>query len=389
MRKRLQHLWRSERGIATMYVGVGFMAFMAVSTLAIDVGMFMTARNQAQNSADAGALAGAIALVYNDFNDRTPGGPAVQNAMAAARLNQVMSGQVDIQSSDVTFPTAPSGLNNRVRVYVYRTQARNNPIPTLIGSMFGLRTVDVIAAATAEASPATSVTCIKPFTIPDKWSERQTPPWDEFDTFDMYDNHGNLLPNPDYYNGDLNSPGYTGYDSQRDKGTELMIRAGTGNNIAPTLYFSWAMPGGTGADWYRDNISGCNTNFLQPGDHPIITQEPGNMVGPTTQGIDDLIAQDPGAYWEDRPGCNCVKNSAFKISPRVFPIPVFDPVYWTEGKINGRNADLKVANVIGFFASRVSGNNIYGKITPITGVVDRNAGPAPTGSFAKAIRLVE
>src|SRR5438445_13461316 len=99
MRKRLHDLRRSERGIATMYVGVGFMAFMAVSTLAIDVGMFMTARNQAQNSADAGALAGAIALVYNSFNDRTSSGPAVQNALAAARTNQVMSGQVDIQSS--------------------------------------------------------------------------------------------------------------------------------------------------------------------------------------------------------------------------------------------------------------------------------------------------
>jgi Flp pilus assembly protein TadG len=38
---------------------MGFMAFFAASTLAIDVGMFMTARSQAQNAADAGALAGA------------------------------------------------------------------------------------------------------------------------------------------------------------------------------------------------------------------------------------------------------------------------------------------------------------------------------------------
>src|SRR5689334_23268476 len=184
MRKRLQHLRRSERGIATMYVGVGFMAFLAVSMLAIDVGMMMTSRNQAQNSADAGALAGAIALVYNNFNDRTPSGPAVQNALAASRLNQVMGGQVDIQPSDVTFPTGPTG-NNRVRVYVYRTQARNNPIPTMIASIFGMRTIDVIAMATAEASPATSVTCIKPFTIPDRWIENQTGPWDPTDSFDL------------------------------------------------------------------------------------------------------------------------------------------------------------------------------------------------------------
>jgi len=389
MLKRLQHLRHGERGIATIYVGVGFMAFMAVSTLAIDVGMFMTARAQAQNSADAGALAGAIALVYNDYNNRTPSGPAVQNALAAARINQVMSGQVDVQAADVTFPNDPNGLNDRVRVFVYRTAARNNPIPTLIGPIFGVRTVDVIAMATAEASPATSVTCVKPFTIPDKWREMQTGPWDPEDSFDLYDNRGNDLPNPDVYNGDLSSPDYTGYNQERDKGTELMIRAGTGNNIAPSFYFSWAMPGGTGGSFYRDNIAGCNHTFIQPGSHPEITQEPGNMEGPTTQGIDDLIAQDPNAYWEDKPGCNCVKGSNYKISPRVFPIPVFDPVFYMDGKHNGRNASLKVANVIGFFATRRQGNNVYGKITPITGIVDRAAGPAPQGSFARAIRLVE
>ena len=61
------------------------MGFLAVSMLAIDVGMLMTARNQAQNSADAGALAGATALVFNDWDDRTATGPAVMNALSAGR----------------------------------------------------------------------------------------------------------------------------------------------------------------------------------------------------------------------------------------------------------------------------------------------------------------
>jgi len=62
---RFRHLARDERGVSFVFVGVSFMAFMAASTLAIDVGMFMTARSQAQNAADAGALAGATALVFN------------------------------------------------------------------------------------------------------------------------------------------------------------------------------------------------------------------------------------------------------------------------------------------------------------------------------------
>ena len=47
------------------------MAFLSASMLAIDVGMLMTSRSQAQNSADAGALAGATALVFNNYDDRT------------------------------------------------------------------------------------------------------------------------------------------------------------------------------------------------------------------------------------------------------------------------------------------------------------------------------
>ena len=59
MKTTLTRLHRDERGMSMVFVGVGFMAFLAATTLAIDVGMFMTARAQAQTSADSGALSGA------------------------------------------------------------------------------------------------------------------------------------------------------------------------------------------------------------------------------------------------------------------------------------------------------------------------------------------
>src|SRR5687767_242757 len=149
------------------FVAVGLMAFLAASTLAVDVGMFMTARSQAQTSADAGALAGAVGLAFDDFNNRTPGGPVVQSAIATALGNEVIRGAVDVTPGDVTFPAAPNGDFNRVRVDVYRTTERNNSIGTLIGPLFGVPTVDIVATATAEAVPANAVTCVKPFTIPD------------------------------------------------------------------------------------------------------------------------------------------------------------------------------------------------------------------------------
>ena len=195
MRTTLTRLHRDERGMSLVFVGVGFMAFLAATTLAIDVGMFATARSQAQNSADAGALSGAVALYFDDYNNRTASGPAVQSALAASRSNDVINQQVSVQPGDVTFPTSPSGLNNRVRVHVYRTSARGNPLQTLMGRFFGVDTANIDAVATAEASPANAMTCVKPFTIPDRWIEKQDPGgFDSLNsTFDSADQHGNPL----------------------------------------------------------------------------------------------------------------------------------------------------------------------------------------------------
>ena len=50
--------------------------------------------------------------------------------------------------------------------------------------------------ATAQVSPANAMTCVKPFTIPDRWNENQTGEWDPDDSFDLYQNNGQPLPNP-------------------------------------------------------------------------------------------------------------------------------------------------------------------------------------------------
>ena len=389
--RRIEKLRRDEKGMTYVFVGLGFMAFLSASMLAIDVGMLMTARSQAQNSADAGALAGATALVYDSYTDHSASGPAVTSALAAAHANQVMGADVSATPPDVEFLTSPTtGEQSRVRVTVWRSAARGNPVATLIAQYFGITSATIGAVATAEASPANAMDCVKPFTIPDKWIEKQTPAWDPTDTYDAYDNKGRPLANPDIYIPAYNADGtpnsdYTGYNNQRDKGTQLVIRAGTGNNITPSFYFSLAMTNDTGGDDYRWNIANCNTTVYKPGD--LLVQEPGNMEGPTVQGITELIARDPNAQWD--PGTKTVINSAFgSHSPRVFPIPLYDPVYYDSGKRNGRNADLKTANWIGFFADHVSGNNIYGIITTITGIYDKS-GPAPNAAFPLTIRLVQ
>ena len=393
MRDRIRHLQRDERGVSLVLVSGGLMGLLAATTLAIDVGMMMAARSQAQNAADGGALAGATALVFNDFNDRASSGPAVTSAISTAQANSVMGQPPSVLPTDVTFPNDPSGNPTRVAVQVFRTTERNNAIPTIFGSLFAVPTASGGASATAEASPANAETCVKPFMIPDKWIENSDSkgnpdgPWKTDSTFDIVDNKRNPLPNPDVYIP-LDQPGYTGYSS-KDYGTLLVLRAGTGNNIYPSMYYSWSMPSNTGADDYRSNISGCNRTKipLSPDPPYYMSQEPGDMTGPTDQGIDGLIAKDPGATFDS--SCNCVRNSAYAVSPRITPIPLYDPLYYATGKENGRNADFKLANVMGFFVDHRSGNQVYGYIMPILGIIDAGLGPAPSGAFPRAIRLVQ
>src|SRR5918995_2585569 len=135
---RLRHVRHDESGMSYVFIGMGMMAFLSASMLAIDVGMLMTARGQAQNSADAGALAGATALLYNDYNDRTPTGPAVTSAIQAAIGNKVMWGDVSVTPDDVQFPNDEAGLPNRVQVTVYRRGDRGNPLSTHIARFFGI-----------------------------------------------------------------------------------------------------------------------------------------------------------------------------------------------------------------------------------------------------------
>src|SRR5689334_5988159 len=138
MLKRFQHLRRDQRGVSLVFVGFGFIAFFSATTLAIDVGMLMTARTQAQTAADAGALAGATAIAFNSATDQSDTGPAKQSALhtAQAAANNVMSAAVSILPADITFENDANGQPTRVHVNVYRTTARGNPVPTLIGSLF-------------------------------------------------------------------------------------------------------------------------------------------------------------------------------------------------------------------------------------------------------------
>ena len=390
--------------MSLVFVGLGFLGFFAATMLAIDVGMLMTARSQAQNSADAGAHAGAVALAFDDFDDRSPSGPAVTNAIARAKQNNVMWESPDVDPEDVQFFQNESGLWNQVEVTVHRTTARGNPIDLFIAPIFGIATADIHARARAEASPANMADCMLPFMIPDRWIEKTDEPFDSLtSTYDLWD--GNpihkvpLTPKQDQYVRP-GQPGYVGYCGMRppespdcvlveDIGTEIRLKTSNETKASPSVYQPIVLPGnGRGADEFRAAIAGCFHADMEIGED--ITVETGNMVGPTSQGIADLVAQDPDAYWDETcdNGKGCVMGSKFPVSPRVRPIPLYDPDYYERNKQNGRNADYRIANILGVFVEPMQGNEVVAHITNITGKRS-SSGSAPAGAFPWAIRIIK
>ena len=251
-----------------------------------------------------------------------------------------------------------------MRVHVYRTTARGNPLRTLMGRFFGVNTANIDAVATAEASPANAMTCVKPFTIPDKWIEKQDRAATIADsTFDMDDSHGNPLANPDIYIP-ADSDGYTGYNAESDKGTADHDPRRHGQQHQPSFYFSYADGRRHRRRRYRWNIANCNTTMMGWGD--LLLQEPGNMVGPTNQGIDDLIAKDPNAYWDTSANKSV---SHMHPSPRVVAIPVYDPVYYAPARRTAATPTSRSRTTWASSSKRRQGNNVYGRITPIGGLV--------------------
>ena len=182
--------------------------------------------------------------------------------------------------------------------------------------------------------------------------------------------------------GRSTSADYTGY-TYADVGQPMTLRAGTGNQIQPSFYFSWSMrrtlTGGSDYDW---NIANCNPTIISIGD--LLLMEPGNMVGPTNSGIDDLIARDPNARWD---GQRVVSNQ--HPSPREAIIPLYDPVYYATGVHAGPKHRPEGRQFPRLFHRVPQRQHRLRTHHAGDGVVNPTGVPVPTGAFPTVIRLVE
>jgi hypothetical protein len=343
---------------------------------------------------------------------------ARQSALTVAAANAVWGEAPDVTPGDVTFPVCPpgspgAGSNACIRVDVFRNQRPSgNPLPTFFGRLLGINEQGVRATATAEVLFGDSTDCVKPFAIPDRWLEERddqgAPGWSEEDAFERYDRQsGAVLAPADYYEapgapGGTHGPNGTGFtrDSTAmggsDHGRYLVHKSGGPQTaIAPGLYHPVVInpvegPGGAN---YRDNIATCDPTVIGPG--TVLQMEPGNMVGPTAQGMRDLIGRDPQAQWSPNlygPGLGgvsggCMATGACAISPRLVAIPAFNPDAYDAGRASGR-IDIHVTKVLGFFVERMNGNEVGGYITTYPSSAYEGTSGAPGAAFVISIALV-
>jgi hypothetical protein len=301
-----------ERGAILVYVALALVAFTVFSAIVVDYGTFWVARSQAQNAADAGALAGTIARLYDDSTSPHPtstsSGAVYENVVSAVAGNPVW-GQAPPADTLAIDWTCPDGTTSCVSVDVYRDGTHNSrALPTFFMRFVGVSTQGTKAHAVGQTVPANAVDCIKPWMAPDK--------------------------------GTGVSYGLS------DVGMLLVLRA----SGAPSQFQQAKLDKsgainchGGGAACYADAQEHCVNGPEEGGTwaigDPIVTKN-GEARG--KQEADYIYAQDSGATWDLATdsianscaphGCGCTdsKNPCNNgqngtISPRIIDLAAFDP----------------------------------------------------------------
>jgi hypothetical protein len=386
----IRRLLRDEKGATLAVTAVMIAGVLSLLALAIDLGMLRTARAEAQRAADAAALAGA-----QEFLRVTPPSaavtPARTQAMAFARRNWIRKVQID--STEVTIQVIPA--QEKVWVRIERT-GLSLWFARLLGRSFGT----VNAAAAAAAMPASAAKCVAPWAVPDIWHDAGDDTdgdrvWDTGEQWNFGDDLG------DYYqmynNNPLANPAETGYGSAwrngngsgitNDFGMPMVLKVQDPNN-APTsgFFYPFRIGSNSGAQDYRDAIESCDPQVVPL--HSTVPLEMGNMVGPTRQGVNNLIGQDPSAYWD--PVAGVVSPSGLN-SPRIKIVPLYDPNYISQ--IVGGNHTLTFNNFALIFVEGVvkQGQDefVIGRFMYYAQGVGGNPGGGAPGSLVRVLQLVE
>jgi hypothetical protein len=160
---RIQHHPARRSGSILPLVAVSLTALFALLALGIDLGVVAVARTEAQNAADAAALAGVRLLNGSDVNNNKTASEAFASTIATNNSivsNQIQSSQVTVTTgvyrydstaqrftADFSGTKAATDSWTATRVQIQSTQ------PTYFAQVFGVGPINISAEATAVHRP--------------------------------------------------------------------------------------------------------------------------------------------------------------------------------------------------------------------------------------------
>jgi len=310
-----------------LIVAMGIMAFV------IDEGSIYQTRRNLQTIADSAALAGAQELTENP-------GEAVQKAIEYAANNNfnIVADNVEISSTFVANDTITVTINN-------------SDVSLFFAGFAGVDSVNVPAQATATVNGPGSMTGLMPWAVP----------------VAPYGGYDGIIP------GEV-------YALKLGSGTDDSLPVGQIHGNFQAMAFD-----GSGASDYRNNIIyGCSEEIFIGNYYPT---EPGNMTGPTRQGVNSRIENDSHSFFDGQV-IGVDENGKYYVKDETCPRVIYVPIVYTFEDSTGRE-DLQIIKFSVFFLEDYdSGDSVVlGRFVDYMQTSNNSDAAAYTGGV-KIIRLI-
>jgi hypothetical protein len=283
--------------------------------------------------------------------------------------------------------------------------------------IFGMGNRLITARAVAEAKvagPQSPTNCIKPWAIPVPWNDNNLMP-----------QQGNRPPAPDgLWNPGpppeevyvTNNPDGTWDPRCVDPsvpvgmcpGTQMTLKIGSpsSDNVNPsgqqTSGQFFIIQGNLGGETFQG--SNQYREYIRDGCFPVdlslpVDLMPGNRMGPTVDPVEELIARDSGATWNQTDGHPNPTTDfpTWEASPRVVRVVLYNPSVPMMGNTGGTGTGTYIPvgyELAGFWLESVGrqGNDgwVIGRYIPGVAFGSGGGSPGPvTGTEVKVISLVE
>jgi len=358
-----------EAGYVAVSVALSIVLLCAFAALAVDVGVLLASRSAAQRAADSAALAGAFTFVTQPWAPQPA--RATEHALGAALSNPVLENPVTAPDVNVQVDVG----NRRVTVDIQHRRG------TFFARSFGQTLSDISVRAVAEASlTSTGSSCVKPWFVPNTIMSAQAT-CDACAAGEVFIAGGQVTP-----------------FAQARSGRQFTIKPSNPQNaLGPGQFYAIRMPDQQGGSDYRTNIATCSRGVVYCSESYGV--EPGNKIGPTVQGVEDLVGPNPDVYvdvGQYRRSDGIVSDTSHQLAIS----PIWDtcntPGFCPAGQPPDGGANFQVS-VIGFalvFIEGRQGNDVIARLIWASACSSAGGGPgggpAPpeTGPYSIPVRLV-